>query len=1139
MSGKGLFVVDDNVGISLLTAVAIKNSNKKYILVTSNLYKAQKIFSTLSQLVGDDVVLFPADELIRAETISSSKELIANRIFALDKIINNKPKIIVTNLSAALRYLPSPELFKKDIIEIKIGDNIDVKSIRRTLINSGYQLVNKIDQSLQFAIRGDIIDIYSVNNEFPIRIELFGNEVESIREFDISTQKSSNKLQICKILPGNDILLSDEDVKSGIEKIQNQLEKDKSVLTGTVSDNLLLNVDEDISKILENNIDVNLYKYFGYMQCKNYSLFDYAEDYIVSLVDINSLKVSEEMLIKESHEFLYELFNNGKSISHLSYYQVLDMAIRKNKILQTTLLAYGNNYYDFGVSDVKFVASNKEDAIRVIRSYLNDGYKIIVALSNSESINLISEYLLTENINFELGHDLSVPQKDILLTSFNLNKGFVCEHEKLVVLTSFELFNEKVRVVRFDSRFKKATILTSFEDLEPGDFVVHEYQGIGRFVSLETMEVNNEMRDYLKIEYGGNEFLYVPLTQFQLVRKYQGKEGAAPKLSRLHSKDWENTKARIKEKINDLAKRLFDLYKERSAIKGYAFQEDDEIQEDFEKSFHHELTPDQKKAVQEIKQDMMSDHPMDRLVCGDVGFGKTEVAFEAIFKAISSGKQAVILCPTTLLARQHFERAVERFSPYDIKVALFSRFVTDKQEKEYIKGLADGSIHLAIGTHKILSNKISFKDLGLLVIDEEQRFGVEQKEKIKELRSNIDVLTLSATPIPRTLQISLLGVRSLSQINTAPNERMPIQTYVMPYSLEVVKELIERELGREGQVFYLHNNVSTLSSVASRLHKAVPSAKIAMAHGQMPKEELEKIMDAFYCGNIDVLVCTSIIENGIDIPNANMIIVDDSDHYGLAQLYQIKGRVGRGNRIAYAYLMFNGQKILNENAQKRLKAIQDFTELGSGYKIAQRDLMIRGAGDILGPDQAGFIDSIGLDLYIKLLNEAVQEKTGKTQQKATKIDNFLNFSGYIPDQYAADSNKIEMYQDILSCSSTESLSKLKLKVRDIYGIIPKEVELLFSRKNIELLFADVGANNVKETQVSVEFNLGDEFINIRGVGNMIFEAIIPYLTVVKIGYLQNKFKVTITKNDGYLKNLEGVLYNLREILIHNKVIEIS
>ena len=575
------------------------------------------------------------------------------------------------------------------------------------------------------------------------------------------------------------------------------------------------------------------------------------------------------------------------------------------------------------------------------------------------------------------------------------------------------------------------------------------------------------------------------------------------------------------------------LYVERSKIKGFAFQEDDEFQKAFEDEFDYELTRDQQRALDEIKKDMEAPIPMDRLLCGDVGFGKTEVAFRAAFKAILSGKQVAILCPTTLLARQHYELALKRFANFDVNIAVFSRLVPNKDQKKYEKEIKEGKAHLIIGTHRLLSKNIHFKELGLLIIDEEQRFGVEQKERIKELKNDIDVLTLTATPIPRTLQISLVGVRSMSKIDTPPQDRMPIQTYVTPFRMDVVKELIERELGRNGQVFFLHNNISTLYTRVSLLQKMMPNVSFGVAHGKMDRDDIEDVMMRFYEGQIDVLVSTSIIENGIDVPNANMIIVEDSDNYGLAQLYQIKGRVGRSNRIAYAYLMYSEYKVLNEKAQKRLKALQDFTELGSGYKIAQRDLMIRGAGDILGPEQAGFIDSIGLDMYIKLLNEAIKEKMeGEIQVEEEPVITTLNVDAYIPNSYAKEGDKIELYQEIMHAPSLEQLYAIKEKTRDIYGRLPDEVDMLFTKRSIDLLVREARVLKLEDKPRYVEINLGDDYINIRGIGNILFESLIPFLSNVKISYANNIFKIQLFKSKKWISELEGILKSLLEIQKH-------
>ena len=1136
---KGHFVVDDSIGISLLTALNYYENKGSYLLVTSNLYKAQSIYSKICSFAPQkDVLLFPSDELIRAETLAQTKEMVAARLFTLNELINKRGKIVVANLASATRFLPDPDTFKGLTFDFEVGKHYDIHEIKKQLVKAGYYQVNKIDQSLQFASRGDIIDIFSVNYDKPIRIEFFDDEVESIRFFEISTQISVKNAQKVTILPASDIILSEEELSKCGDIILNRLQKDQEHLDLTAFEKLRDETMNDVSNIMEGNINERLYKYYGLISQKHFSIFDYCYGFTTVFVDEDSLHNSYQILFNESFIYLNELHENGRLISHLEMYQNID-SLSTGKIIKTSTLSSSSEDTIFNVKTVPFQASKSSDAINIIHTYLNESYIVCICLANHEQASLLTKQLNELVIPYELTHDFDLPNKtNIGISLTNLESGFVLPDNKIVFLTSRELFNEKVRVSRFDSRFKEGTILKSYEDLEPGDYVVHEYQGIGQFIELQTLEVDGTHRDYLKIAYHGGEILYVPLSQFQLVRKYIGKEGSAPRLSHLHTKDWENTKKKIKERVNDLATRLMNLYIERNKVKGFAFQKDDEFQKQFEDSFEYELTPDQVTALEAIKHDMESPHPMDRLLCGDVGFGKTELAFRAAFKAILSGKQVAILCPTTLLARQHYELALQRFLPFDVNIAVFSRLVPEKQQQEFLKQVSSGKAHLVIGTHRLLSKDICFKDLGLLIIDEEQRFGVEQKEKIKELKTNIDVLSLSATPIPRTLQISLLGVRSMSIINTAPKERMPIQTYVTPFDLDVAKELIERELGRNGQVFYMHNNISSLYLRANRLEKLLPGVTIGVAHGQMSRDDIEDVMIKFYNGEIQVLVCTSIVENGIDVPNANMIIVEDSDKYGLSQLYQIKGRVGRSDRIAYAYLMYNKFKQLNEKAQKRLKALQDFTELGSGYKIAQRDLMIRGAGDILGPEQAGFIDSIGLDMYIKLLNEAVQDKMHPHEETPIEANPELSLDAYIPKEYASDGDKIGLYQEILMAPSLEDLAILKEKIKDIYGELPEEVEKLFIKRTIDLLVREGKVENLSEVYQKVEIVLGDEYLKIKGIGNILFEALIPYLNFIKVSYANNKFKIFINKRKTWIDDLENILRTLTNIIKGNKIKEV-
>lgn len=1138
---KGHFVVDETVGLPLVLAKYYKTFHKPILIVASNLYKAQRLTSFLSFLVKEkEICLFPNEELIRSEMLAESKEFLSQRLYTLNKIVNNDVSFVVCNVSAFCRFLPDKDLFKSNCFHLKVGDTLNIQNLREILIQSGYSLVNKVDQSLQFAIRGDIIDVFSINSDLPLRIEIDFDEISSLRFFDIATQSSIKQINEIDLLPASDILFKNDEKLQIKDKINEILLKNKQNLPPDLYETLIETTDEDIENLLNGSFNPKSYKYYGFLKKDKTTIIDYCRDFIILYVDLDSVKNSFELLMNESTDYLYELHNAGKIITHLELYFNASNLIYKNEnnLLTTSELIQTSNDINIDIKQNHYFANKVDDCLNIINRYLNENYRLLLFVSSSSELKLLEEALLSSQITYKQVDDFDISDKaKVSIMVYSLPQGFVFEDQKIACLTSKELFKSSKVNARYSNKFKEGTILKSFEDLNPGDYVVHEYQGVGQFESLVTLETEGTHKDFLKILYAGDEILYVPLTQFQLVRKYMGKEGYKPRLTHLHTKDWENQKKKIKEKINELANRLMNLYVERSKVVGFAFEKDDEFQEQFETDFEFELTKDQQKSLQEIKSDMEKPVPMDRLLCGDVGFGKTEVAFRAAFKAILSHKQVALLCPTTLLARQHYERALERFKPYGVKVALLSRLVNSKESKDVINKINSGDVDFVIATHRLFNKNIVFKDIGLLIVDEEQRFGVEQKEKIKEMRNNIDVLTLSATPIPRTLQISLLGVRSLSQINTAPVDRMPIQTYVLPFNTGVIKELIERELGRKGQVFYLHNNVETLYRTASNIAKLVPSANVGVGHGQMDKKELEDVMDRFYKGEIDVLVCTTIVENGIDVPNANMIIVEEADKYGLAQLYQIKGRVGRSDRIAYAYLMYNENKKLNDNAKKRLKALQEFTALGSGYKIAQRDLLIRGAGDILGPEQAGFIDSIGLDMYIKLLNEAVKEKLNpldEEKESEIKANPSLSFDAYIPDSYAKDSDKIELYQEIISCKNVEQLMALKNKTRDIYGKMPNSVEEIFKKQIINIYTGKDSIKSLKEKSTFLEIILSEEFLKIRAVGNLLFEAFIPYLSFCKVSYINHEFKINIKKRNNWEDDLIEILKSLDNVYNSNR-----
>ena len=1068
--------------------------------------------------------------MLRSDLITSSKEFLSQRLYVLNRVQELKNFILVTHATAVVSPIPNKVEFVQHSKKLKVGDRVDISDLKKLVLSSGYGQVNKIDQSLQFAHRGDIFDIFSINYNYPIRIEFFDDEIENIHFFDIATQSSKESIDEIEILPATDCLFTDLELSEFKAKIHAQLVKDQNELGEVTGQKLVESFNRDIERIENKIFNPRTYKYFKTIKKRFCSILDYFESDIVFINNKKQFDIALEFSLKEERTYLREMFEHGNLPSHLEMYDEIEHVLKYQKnVLSSSLFKERIADVEFDIKPLIFSKANVPSLQLIIDSYLPLANKTVFCVSNTQQYNIVKDFLDERKIEYEKLKSLAIPEKNIGIALFSLDEGFELGDDKIFFISSRELFGFQSHSSRYSSKFKEGIILKNFDDLNPGDYVVHELYGIGQFLSIETIEVDGIHRDFLNIQYAGTDKLYVPLTQFRLVRKYAGREGAQPRLSHLNSKDWEKTKKRIKERVNELADRLYQLYSERATIKGFKFQEDDQIQADFENEFPYELTPDQETAINEIKQDMQSDMVMDRLLCGDVGFGKTEVAFRAIFKAISSGKQAAILCPTTLLARQHYELALNRFANYGVKIAIISRLVSEKQQKIYMKQIASGEIHFVIGTHRLLNKDFVFKDLGLLVVDEEQRFGVEQKERIKELKSNVDVLSLSATPIPRTLQLSLIGVRPVSQITTPPINKNAIQTYVAPFNKGVVKELIEREISRKGQVFYIHNAVYSINQTANAIQKSIPYARVGVVHGQMDKEDIEDVMIRFYNGDIDVLVATSIIENGIDVPNANLIIVEDADRFGLSQLYQIKGRVGRGDTLAYAYLFYNKFKQINKNAEKRLKAIQDFAELGSGYKIAQRDLMIRGAGDILGPEQAGFIDSVGLDLYLKLLKEVIEEKKTGIVPEPPKPVTLFKIDAYIPEKYASNEDRIQLYQEIENAKNDQEIKEIKRHVRDVYGRLPVEVENLIEKRKIDIYLGEEEFEKTNEYNDFIELILSKKFSEISGIGNHLFECLQPYLDKIVVTYLQKILRIRLKKDGNWIRDLESIVTVIRTL----------
>ena len=883
--------------------------NKSVILVVSSLYEANKMYQSLMNYT-DDVLFFPMDDFLTSEALAVSPELKTNRIETINKIIENDRKIIITNLMGYLRFLPPKEQFKKHKLNIKVNDEYPMKELIEELNIMGYERNTLVSSTGEMAIRGFVLDIFGIGMTNPIRLEFFGDTIEEIREFDYETQLTIKKL----------------------DKI-------------TIESNTEFLVDNFVSNVKHNEL-------INYV--KQSSLLDYFNDVQVFFHNYSEIETNYNKLIEEILEY-----NTSLDLSKdTKYMNMLEELKRSNDIYITNF----DNNVDNTQNYISYDIDVFDKDIHKINARLNDyiiNKTVVICLNSRYQMNKLIENLNNDNI--VMTNEFEIFENKINLIKKNISVGF--NYNKYIVISEKEIFNKNEIKTNYKNSYKYGKKITDINKLEIGDYIVHNTHGIGRYIGIKTLTKNGLKKDYLVIEYRDNDKLYIPVEKIDLISKYSSNESIVPKINKLGGTEWTKTKIRIKKKIESIASDLLELYAKREASEGFAFLEDDENQIEFEKQFIYDDTVDQLKVSEEIKRDMEKPRPMDRLLCGDVGYGKTEVAFRAMFKAVLSGKQVAYLCPTTILSNQHYNNAIERFKEFPINIKLLNRFVTKKEINNTINGLKEGKVDVVIGTHRLLSDDIVFKNLGLLVIDEEQRFGVKHKEKIKSLKNNIDVLTLSATPIPRTLQMSMLGIRNLSLLETPPINRFPIQTYVLEENNYIIKDAIYKELARDGQVFVLYNKVEDMELKMKELERLIPDARITFAHGKMSKTELENVMNSFINKEFDVLLCTTIIETGIDIPSVNTLIIIDADRFGLSQLYQIRGRVGRSNKIAYCYLMYKKGKVISDVANKRLSVIKEFTELGSGFKIAARDLSIRGAGDILGSEQAGFIDTVGIDSY--------------------------------------------------------------------------------------------------------------------------------------------------------------------------------
>ncbi len=1054
---------------ALVIAASYRDDPRPILVVKQNLYNAQRLYDRISALLSEDeCALFGADESLRVEAIASSPQMTAVKVETMASLLKNPAQVVITCPSALLRFLPDPKDFADVCVQLKTGQEMDMAELQKRLRMGGYTQTAHIDQPLSFARRGGIIDVYSINYEHPVRIEFFDTEIDSIRFFDVLSQKTIRTADAVELVPASDVIFTEEQIRELRDKAERIISREKK-------EKMQENVESDLLAMESFVFEKAMYPYMALLDHAA-GIWDYMNQPLIVLSDPQLILESVRRLQEETGAYIQEMVQEEKLLPKYAVFHDFEhMAARCRRVEEDP---FANNIA--GIEEVHLPNEPLEKRIRIAAQKET----VIFALSDKELLrvrdaceqNHISYKELTENTE---------PEKGLYLCSFELPQGFALPEKNIYVYSGAELFEIHHHAGRYENKFRSAEIIQSYDELQAGDYVVHAQYGVGQFIGIETREIQDIKRDFLKIIYRGNAELLVPLEQFRLVRKFVSREGVVPRLNKLGSGEWEKTKKRLEENVNNIAERLLTLYANREQHIGYAFSPDNEMTEKFENAFPYELTDDQYKAVLDVKKDMESDKPMDRLVCGDVGFGKTEVAVRASFKAVSDGKQTAVLCPTTILSQQHYRTFCDRYKGFPVTIRVLNRFVPAAEQKQTLRDLKEGKVDILIGTHRILSDDVKFKDLGLLVVDEEQRFGVEHKEKIKELKNGIDVLVLSATPIPRTLQMSLIGIRSLSQLETPPLNRYSVQTYVVEKTEGIVTDAIQKELARGGQVFYLYNNIEHIYNVARKLRHSIPEARIGVVHGKMDRTDIEDVMLKVTAHEIDILVCTTIVENGIDIPNVNTILIENAQDFGLSQIYQIKGRVGRSDRIAYAYLLIPPRRQLSEIAEKRLQAVKEFARLGSGYKIAMRDLTIRGAGDLLGPDQSGFIDTVGIDMYIEMLEEAIKAKKTGEQMQRTEPEARVNVrrSSYIPADFAAnDYDKLDLYQRIDAAETKEELQEYEAEIIDQYGRLPKEVRALFDKKQLDLRLSEPIVQSCREIRGQTEITFSPLFSqNVDGV----------------------------------------------------------
>ncbi|VJR96344.1 transcription-repair coupling factor [Streptococcus pneumoniae] len=1070
------------LGLSTSTkALAIASSLEKedrIVLLTSTYGEAEGLVSDLISILGEELVYpFLVDDAPMVEFLMSSQEKIISRVEALRFLTDSSKKgILVCNIAASRLILPSPNAFKDSIVKISVGEEYDQHAFIHQLKENGYRKVTQVQTQGEFSLRGDILDIFEISQLEPCRIEFFGDEIDGIRSFEVETQLSKENKTELTIFPASDMLLREKDYQRGQSALEKQISK-------TLSPILKSYLEEILSNFHQKQSHADSRKFLFLCYDKTWTVFDYIEkDTPIFFDDYQKLMNQYEVFERELAQYFTEELQNSKAFSDMQYFSDIEQIYKKQSpvtFFSNLQKGLGNlkfdKIYQFNQYPMQEFFNQFSFLKEEIERYKKMDYTIILQSSNSMGSKTLEDMLEEYQIKLDSRDKTNICKESVNLIEGNLRHGFHFVDEKILLITEHEIFQKKLKRRFRRQHVSNAERLKDYNELEKGDYVVHHIHGIGQYLGIETIEIKGIHRDYVSVQYQNGDQISIPVEQIHLLSKYISSDGKVPKLNKLNDGHFKKAKQKVKNQVEDIADDLIKLYSERSQLKGFAFSADDDDQDAFDDAFPYVETDDQLRSIEEIKRDMQASQPMDRLLVGDVGFGKTEVAMRAAFKAINDHKQVVILVPTTVLAQQHYTNFKERFQNFAVNIDVLSRFRSKKEQTATLEKLKNGQVDILIGTHRVLSKDVVFADLGLMIIDEEQRFGVKHKETLKELKKQVDVLTLTATPIPRTLHMSMLGIRDLSVIETPPTNRYPVQTYVLEKNDSVIRDAVLREMERGGQVYYLYNKVDTIVQKVSELQELIPEASIGYVHGRMSEVQLENTLLDFIEGQYDILVTTTIIETGVDIPNANTLFIENADHMGLSTLYQLRGRVGRSNRIAYAYLMYRPEKSISEVSEKRLEAIKGFTELGSGFKIAMRDLSIRGAGNLLGKSQSGFIDSVGFELYSQLLEEAIAKRNGNANANTRTKGNaelILQIDAYLPDTYISDQrHKIEIYKKIRQIDNRVNYEELQEELIDRFGEYPDVVAYLLEIGLVKSYLDKVFVQRVerKDNKITIQF----------------------------------------------------------------------